>query len=108
MTVPFDLDASVRFFLALVLVLGLVVLTGWVVRKAGGGALMTRTAGRRRLHLIESLPLDARHRLVLIRRDGTDHLLILSTGTPVVVETGIPLPPGQPDPQAAAPPEKPR
>ena len=46
----------------------------------------------RRLRLIETLPIDARRRLVLVRCDGAEHLLLLGPTQDVVVQTGIASP----------------
>jgi flagellar protein FliO/FliZ len=39
--------------------------------------------------VLETLPLDARRKLVLIRRDATEHLLLLSPEGNRLVEDGI-------------------
>jgi flagellar protein FliO/FliZ len=38
------------------------------------------------------LPLDGKRRLVLLKRDGVEHLLLIGLTTDVVVETGITAP----------------
>jgi flagellar protein FliO/FliZ len=89
-----DTDAYLRFALALVLVLGLIALIAWLVRRFGlaqrrapGSATPRRV---RRLGVVEVCAVDGRRRLVLIKRDGVEHLLLLSgTGSGVVVERGI-------------------
>ena len=48
---------------------------------------VARTA--RRLGVIEYMTLDPKTRLVLVRRDDTQHLLLLGAAGPVVVERGI-------------------
>lgn len=83
-----------RFALALALVLGLVLLAGWAARRFGlapGGARRLRRG--RRLGIVEVMPIDARRRLVLVRRDDKEHLLLLSTTRDLVVEAGIAAPP---------------
>ena len=86
---------SLRFALALLLVLGLIALAAWALRRFGPGGLgvsLGRGDRTRRLSVVESLPLDPRHRLVLVRRDDREHLLLLGAGE-TVVESGIaPLP----------------
>lgn len=79
--------------LMLGLVLGFILVAGWLVRRFGGGALM-RLPGRaqRRLGVVEAMALDPRRRLVLIRRDGVEHLLLLG-GTQDLHLEG-PIPPG--------------
>jgi len=81
-------DSYLRFVLALVFVLALIGLAAWLVRRFGvGGVVVPR--GRRRLGLVEVLPLDARRRLVLVRCDDTEHLVLLGTATETVVQAGI-------------------
>ena len=97
-----DLDDYLRFILALVFVLSLIGLLSWAVRRYGlGGRLAASASGGRRLRLIEVAALDAKHRLVLVRRDGAEHLILIGGQTDVVVETGIeggpePSPHGRP------------
>lgn len=43
-----------------------------------------------RIGVVDSLPVDGARRLVLVRRDDTEHLLLLSSHGDVVIETGIP------------------
>ena len=91
-----DSGSLVNAALALGFVLGLIVLLAWVVRRLnlvpGMGAL--KRAGKR-LSVVEMTPIDVRHKLVLVRRDGAEHLLLLGAQTNVVVETGI-APPAEP------------
>ena len=85
-----DVDNYLRFILALVFVLGLIGVLAMIVRKYGPGRMVTgRRAGSRRLWVSEVLPLDGRRRLVLVRRDDVEHLVLLGHGADVVVETGI-------------------
>jgi flagellar protein FliO/FliZ len=82
----------VQFLVAFVIVLVLIGATFWLIRRFGtttlGGATATR--GRQpRLAVIDAAAVDARRRLVLIRRDNVEHLLLLGGPTDVVVETAI-------------------
>lgn len=90
-----DLTTYLRFLLALVAVLALIGVLAWLARRYGfGGVAATRPGGRiRRLGIVEVLPIDARRRLVLIRRDGVEHLILTGAPDDIVVETGIPAPP---------------
>ncbi|WP_044564452.1 flagellar biosynthetic protein FliO [Azospirillum sp. B4] len=76
--------------LMLGLVLGFILVAGWLVRRFGGGALL-RLPGRadRRLGVVEVLTLDPRRRLVLIKRDGAEHLLLLGGAQDLHVEGPI-------------------
>ncbi len=80
------LDQYIQFVLALAFVIALIVLVAWVMRRIGFGG-MTATSGRqRRLGVVEVLPLDGKRRLVLVRRDDREHLLLLSAFGDQVVD----------------------
>lgn len=82
-----DGESYLRFILALLLVLGLLALAAFLLRRSGLAPKLSRS---RRLALLESLPLGPRHRLMLIRRDEVEHLLLLGPQGDVVVESRIP------------------
>jgi len=88
-----DTILYVRTVGALILVLGLIFAALWAVRRFGLGGMGMRPLARRRLALVEALPLDAKHRLLLVRRDGIEHLLLVGGGTDLVVEGQITPPP---------------
>jgi flagellar protein FliO/FliZ len=82
-----EMMSLLRAVLALMLVLGLIGAAAWAVRRFGRGGLFgARPATARRLGVIETLALDARHRLVLVKRDDRQHLLLLGPAQCVVVE----------------------
>jgi flagellar protein FliO/FliZ len=81
-----DFDLYLRFALALILVLGLIALLAWLLRRFGMGVKMTKG---RRLGVIEAQMLGPRHRLMLIRRDDVEHLVIVGPASEAVVESGI-------------------
>ena len=95
-----DLHLYIRAILSLAFVLGLILLLSWAVRRfnlqgIAAGSLNAASRGRaRRLTVVESIGLDARRRLVLVRRDGVEHLLMLGLAGEHVVEAGIIPPPG--------------
>ena len=74
---------------ALILVVGLIFAVAWAARRMGLGGRYAAVGGKRRLAVVEVLPLDGKRRLVLIRRDGAEHLVILGLQGDVVVESGI-------------------
>lgn len=84
-----DFDLYLRFALALVLVLGLIALLAWLLRRFGMGMKMTKG---RRLGISEVQMLGPRHKLMLVRRDDVEHLVILGPAGETVVETGIMAP----------------
>lgn len=83
-----------QFVLALMFVLGLIGFVALMLRRFGPGALtMPRNrTGARRLSIIETLPLDPRRRLMLIRRDGKEHLLLFGPNGDRIVESDIDAP----------------
>jgi flagellar protein FliO/FliZ len=85
-------DDYLRFALALVAVIALILAAAWVARRLGLGGRLATVGGKRRLAILEVLPLDAKRRLVLLRRDGAEHLLLLGVGSDLVIERGIGAP----------------
>lgn len=86
-----EFDTYLRFALALILVLGLIALLAWVLRRFGGGMKLARG---RRLGIVEVQSLGPRHRLILLRRDQVEHLVIVGPHSETVVESGINPPRG--------------
>lgn len=87
-----ELGLPARAIVALGLVLALIMLTVWLMRRFGNGGIASGAAGRnrqQRLSVLDSAPVDARRRLVLIRRDNLEHLLLIGGPTDVVVEANI-------------------
>jgi len=88
------LDLYGRFLLALLAVLGLLAGFAWLVRRFGLAGRSFAAGGKRRLAVVEMAPIDAKRRLVLIRRDATEHLVLLGTESATVIESGIAAPAG--------------
>ncbi len=86
-----EMPLAVRFFIAFLVVLALIGIVAWLVRRFGGGKLGNAAArGRQpRLAVIDAATVDARRRLVLIRRDNIEHLLMIGGPTDLVVEPNI-------------------
>lgn len=86
-----DWGNYLQFVLALIFVLGLIALTAALARRAGWGfpATAIKREGGRRLGVVEVTPLDGRRRMILVRRDDTEHLILVSPTSEVVIETGI-------------------
>jgi flagellar protein FliO/FliZ len=82
---------GLRFLFAFIVVLGLIGLTAWLVRRFGATHLgATAARGRQpRLAVIDAAAVDGRRRLVLIRRDNVEHLLMIGGPTDVVIEPNI-------------------
>ena len=86
-----EYDVYLRFLLALAFVLGLIAALTWLARRFGfAGNLTVKKSRNTRLAVVETLMLDAKRRLVMIRRDDREHLLLLGPTGEIVVESGIP------------------
>ena len=91
----------VRFILALLFVLGLIGLLAFLLRRFGLGGIRIspafRPKGRNaepRLAVVEVATVDARHRLVLVRRDNVEHLVLFGPNSDLLIESNI-VPPGE-------------
>ena len=86
-----DFATYIQFFIALALVLALVALFAWGARRMGlGGGYVPRRGQARRLNVVEATVVDAKRRLVLVRRDQTEHLVLVGGATDIVIERDIP------------------
>jgi flagellar biogenesis protein FliO len=86
-----EMPLAARFVLAFLVVLGLIGVAAWAVRRFGTGRLGgTSARGRQpRLAVIDYATVDARRRLILVRRDNVEHLVLIGGPTDVVVEANI-------------------
>jgi flagellar protein FliO/FliZ len=82
---------ALTFFFAFVAVLALIGLAAWLVRRFAGNRLGANTNRGRmpRLAVIDAAAVDGRRRLVLVRRDNIEHLLMIGGPTDIVVEPNI-------------------
>lgn len=85
-----QLDLPVRVAIATIVIAALLGLTVLIVRRlsgsGSGGLLRSRQA---RLAVVDSVAVDPRRRLVLVRRDEVEHLLLVGGTTDIVVEPAI-------------------
>ena len=79
------------FFFSFVAVLALIGLAAWLVRRFASNRLGANTNRGRmpRLAVIDAAAVDGRRRLVLVRRDNIEHLLMIGGPTDIVVEANI-------------------
>ena len=74
---------------ALGIVLVLIVLAVWLLKLISNASGRVARGRNRRLALVDSLVLDQKRTLLIIRRDNVEHLLLVGGGQDLVVETGI-------------------
>ena len=82
---------ALTFLFAFVAVLVLIGLVAWLIRRFASNRLGTNTNRGRmpRLAVIDAAAVDGRRRLVLVRRDNIEHLLMIGGPTDIVVEPNI-------------------
>jgi flagellar protein FliO/FliZ len=82
---------ALTFVFAFVVVLALIGAAAWLVRRFAGNRLGANTNRGRmpRLAVIDAAAVDGRRRLVLVRRDNVEHLLMIGGPTDIVVEPNI-------------------
>lgn len=99
-----ETDDYLRFALSFVLVIGLILLAGGLLRRFSGHlpSMGGGRKGMRRLKIVETLAIDPRRRLILVRRDGVEHLLLIGGSTDLVVETAPAAPTTAPVSDASA------
>jgi hypothetical protein len=79
-----------RYVGAFLVVLALLLVAIWLMRRLGTGRPVTMTRGRQpRLAVIDAATVDGRRRLVLIRRDNVEPLLLIGGPTDLVIEQNI-------------------
>jgi flagellar protein FliO/FliZ len=85
------MPATLTFVFAFVAVLALIGVAAWLVRRFAANRLGTNTNRGRmpRLAVIDAAAVDGRRRLVLVRRDNVEHLLMIGGPTDIVVEPNI-------------------
>jgi flagellar biogenesis protein FliO len=84
---------AISLLFVLALILGLALLLKKFFMPGTSRGPIFRKAAQRRLEVIESLPLDPKTRLMLIRRDEINHLILVGSTGDQVIETNITPPP---------------
>lgn len=86
-----EFPTAMKFFLALVIVLLLIGAAAYLVRRFGVAGLAAGTQRNRqmRLAVVDSAEIDARRKLMIVRRDNVEHLLLIGGPNDVLVEANI-------------------
>lgn len=87
-----EMNDYLKFVFALLFVLSLMGGLAYILKRLGIGHGSVMAGAKRRLKIIETLPIDARHKAVLIQRDDTQHLVVLNNSGDTVIETNIKKP----------------
>jgi len=92
-----------RAIFGLVFVLGLIGVVAWAARRYAPQLLARLSAerGERRMQVVETLVLDPARRMILVRIDGEERLLLLGEGRELIEPRGQDLTQPPPAPTAA-------
>lgn len=106
-------NSILTYIFALVAVLALIVIALWLMKLMFKATGTVGRARNRRLSVVDSMALDQKRQLMIIRRDNVEHLILTGGPQDLVVESGIPVDTqaprnptarrGQPQPVQAAP-----
>lgn len=94
------MDTVVSWLITLIIFGALIGVGGWFLKGYLSGTGMPANIfgqkAERRLAVLEQTSVDGRRRLVLIRRDNVEHLIMTGGPVDVVIETGIGQAQGKP------------
>ena len=90
---PADLTSIATYVGAFIFVIALIAVGAWLLKgmmARGGNKSASFLRGReRRLGVVEAANVDGRRKLVLVRRDNVEHLIMTGGPVDVLVESGI-------------------
>ncbi len=87
-----EVGSYFQFILAMLFVLALILLFAYGAKRFGLMARVTVNSTKtrhKRLDIVEILTVDARRKLILIRRDDVEHLILSGAENDVVIEQNI-------------------
>lgn len=93
-----DPTEYLRFAAALIFVLALIGAAAFALRAFGFMTPGNRNKAERRLSIVEALTLDPRRRVMIVRRDNVEHLLLLGVQGETVIERAVKVPDISTDP----------
>ena len=92
-----DLSSYLGYLLAFLFVLALIGIVAWLFKSLSGGRSSNgggRIFGReKRIGVVQAASVDGRRKLILIRRDDKEHLIMVGGPVDMLIENGI-EPPG--------------
>ncbi len=101
-----DSDLLVRFILFTGVIVLLIVATGWLLKKLGHvSSRIGRYGEAARLSVSEAIAVDHRRKLVLVKRDHVEHLILIGGENDLLLEHAIP-PHARPQPKASPQPQQ--
>ena len=88
-------NGYLTMIVALAIVIVLIVLAVWLIKLIGDASASVGRGRNRRLMVIDSIAIDNKRQAVIIRRDETEHLIVIGGPNDLVVESGFDAPPAQ-------------
>jgi len=79
-------------FLALIIVITLIIIAVWFLKLIFKASVTIAGGRKRRLAMVDSIAIDAKRNLILVRRDDVEHLILVSGTGDVLIEGSIPSP----------------
>ncbi|MDF1599991.1 flagellar biosynthetic protein FliO [Mesorhizobium sp. YIM 152430] len=80
---------AVMWTLVALVALGVIMLIIKIVRRVSGGSFASAGSYRSRLAVMDAAEVDTQRRLVLVRRDEVEHLIMIGGPTDIVIEQNI-------------------
>jgi len=87
-----EITEILRFMAALVFVIGLIAACAWAARRFGLVQMGEKASTRGRLAVVESLSIDPKRKLMIIRHDDREHLVMLGDQD-LILDAGLPAKP---------------
>lgn len=78
-----------RILFALIAVLGMIGGIAFIAQRSGIAKTMAVGVNRRRLSLLEVLPIDQKRKAAILKCDGREHLIVLNANSVTVIERAI-------------------
>ena len=91
-----------RLVLGLAAVIGMIGIAAYTAQKAGLGSMNAAMGRKRRLSVLESLPLDARRKLVIFKCDARQYLVVLGPAGETLVDASLEAAPAEAATEPAA------
>ncbi|HCO54096.1 MAG TPA: hypothetical protein DIT93_03650, partial [Pelagibacterium sp.] len=88
-------NGYLTMIVALAIVIVLIVLAVWLIKLVGDASASVGRGRNRRLMVIDSVAIDNKRQAIIIRRDETEHLIVIGGPNDLVVESGFEAPPVQ-------------
>lgn len=82
----------ITMVVALAIVVVLIVLAVWLIKLVGDASRNVGRGRNRRLTVVDSVAIDNKRQAVIVRRDETEHLIVIGGPNDLVVESGFAAP----------------